>query len=210
MADIRLVRPRGSQVWLVTGAVASVALVVWAVATFFGDPTQPDEQPRIGAAADFGANRAPVIPAQPTPLGALSPLRDRDLGRLVQFSAVTESRVVDRKTWVRTEDGRRILLRFDPEPPEGALGSIAPGRGINMEGYLARISEAEFKVWLDTLNVSIPRPPPGRKFGDLPSQEFLSRDSMYVKTFYISVRPEGINPKAKERPEAAVASGEGS
>ena len=192
MADIRLVRPRGSRIWIWTGPLALVALAAWAIATFAGDPTDPGEQPQVGAAANFGAERAPVLPAQSAPFQSLVPLQERDLGRLVHLTAVAQSRVVDNKVWVQTDGGRRILLRFEPAPPPEALSGIRPGARIDLDGYLQKISRAEFNVWIDTLGVSIPRPPPGRKFGDLPNPEFARIDSLFIKTFYVSVRPEAL------------------
>jgi hypothetical protein len=177
-----------------------VALAAWAIATFGGDPTDPDEQPQIGAAANFGAERAPVLPAQSAPFQSLVPLQERDLGRLVHLTAIVQSRVVDNKVWVQTVGGRRILLRFEPAPPEGALAGVRPGARIDVDGYLQKISRAEFKVWIDTLGVSVPRPPPGRKFGDLPNPEFARIDSLFIKNFYVSVRPEELaKSRAAER-----------
>ena len=46
--------------------------------------------------------------------------------------------------------------------------------------------------------MSIPRPPPGRKFGDLPVPAFARLDSKFVKTFYISVRPEALGVRENE------------
>ncbi len=63
---------------------------------------------------------------------------------------------------------------------------------VELDGYLSKISNAEFKVWMDTLGVHIPRPPPGNKFGDLPDPSFARVDSLFIKSFYISVRPEAL------------------
>lgn len=175
-----------------TGTLALAATAVWAVATWAGDPTDPEEPPRVGAAARFGEGRAPVLPAQAAPFPSLVPLRERDLGRLVHLTGVANSPVVNGKVWVRTPGEYRILLRFEPSPPAGALARIRPGSPIDVQGYLQDISRAEFTMWIDTLGVSIPRPPPGRKFGDLPDPEFARIDSLYIGNFYISVRPEAL------------------
>jgi hypothetical protein len=71
---------------------------------------------------------------------------------------------------------------------------------VDLDGYLEKISEAEFQVWMDSLGVSIPRPPPGRKFGDLPEPAFARIDSLFIKNFYISVRPEALQPKETRPP----------
>lgn len=199
MADIRIVRPRPSRVWVWTGLLAATALLVWGSTLIFGDRTSPEAQPRIGAAANFGAERAPVLPAQTASFESLVPLQDRDLGRLVQIRAVAESGVRDRAVWVRTEGGRRILLRFEPAPDSGsveatAIRRIGVGTPIRVDGYLDRISRAELEVLLDSLGVALPRPPPGRKFGDLPDPEFMKADSLFIRTYYISVRPEALRP----------------
>lgn len=195
MADIRLVRPRVERLWLWIGVLAVVALLFWASAFVFGDATDPTEQPRVGAAAGFGAERAPVLPAQTVPLETLIPLQTRDLGRLVRLTGVAESRVASNAVWIRSSGGRRILVRFQPPPPEGALSGLGPGSAVSFDGYLQKISRAEFKEWVDTLNIAVPRPPPGRKFGDLPDPAFMRVDSLFVRDFYISVRPEGIEPE---------------
>jgi hypothetical protein len=198
MADIRLARSRSARVWLWTGALAAIGIVVWASAFFLGDATAPDELPRVGAALDLGAERPPVLPAQPVPLQTLTPLDTRDRGRLVSISGVAESGVRAAAVWVRTTGGRRLLVRFEPEPPEGALSGIGPGSRVELDGYLADISRAEFNVWMDTLGVRIPRPPPGRRFGDLPDPNFARVDSLFVKEFYVSVRPEALTRERDE------------
>src|SRR5688572_27242114 len=81
MADIRLVRPRGSLVWAGTGALALAGMILWASAYVVGDATAVDNLPRVGAAAGFGADRAPVLPMEPVPFSTLVPLQTRDLGR---------------------------------------------------------------------------------------------------------------------------------
>ncbi len=206
MPDIRLVRPQGSRIWIWTGGLALIALLFWAAATFLGDPTDPAEQPRIGAAADFGADRAPVLPAQAVPFSAVTPIEMGDLGRLVHFTGTAESRVVSNAVWARHPEGWRILIRFEPPPPDGALADagIRAGR-IDVEGYLESLARAEFNVWADTLNISIPRPPPGTRFGQVPSPEFLRLDSLYIRDYYISVRPEGL--QRRERGDQAARAG---
>ena len=39
---------------------------------------------------------------------------------------------------------------------------------------------SEFRQIVDSLNVRIPRPPPARKFGDLPDPSFARVDSLYA------------------------------
>lgn len=190
MADIRLVRSHTSRIWLWTGLLAAVGLALWASAFLFGDATE--EQRAVGADLEIGSARAPVLPAQAIPLQTLVPLQSRDLGMLVRVTGVAESRARANALWVRSEGGRRILLRFEPPPPPEALSRFAPGTRVELEGYLEKISRAEFLVWMDTLGVSIPRPPPGRKFGDLPDPGFARVDSLFVKSYYISVRPEAL------------------
>ena len=46
----------------------------------------------------------------------LLPLDNRELGRLVHLRATAESGVRGNAVWVRTPTGRRILVRFEPEP----------------------------------------------------------------------------------------------
>lgn len=200
MPDIRLVRPRGARIWLWAGSLAVLGLALWSTAFFFGDATDPEEPPRVGAALDFGDERAPLLPPRAVPLETLVPLRTRDLGRLIRVSGVAESGVRNNALWVRGAGGRRILVRFEPAPPEGALSRFGPGTAVELDGYLEKISRAEFVAWMDTLNVRVPTPPPGRKFGDLPDPNFARVDSLFVKTFYVSVRPEALNvPAASDR-----------
>ncbi|HEV2150432.1 MAG TPA: hypothetical protein VGR37_23735 [Longimicrobiaceae bacterium] len=194
MPDIRLVRPRGSHLWLLIGGLVTVALAVLAFSLFFGDPTEAAETARVGARADFGAKRAPVIPVEPTPFEAVSQLSEADLGTLVRLTGVAESRVAGNSLWVRSAGGRRILVRFEPPPPEGTRLGIVPGGAVRLDGYIQKIAQAELKVRLDTLGVRLPRPTPrvGGKFGDLPDSGFLRVDSLFVKGFYVSVRPEAL------------------
>jgi hypothetical protein len=171
MPDIRLVRPRSSHVWISTGVLAAVALLIWSVSTFVvGDRTAPKQQPRVGAAANFGAERAPVLPMRAAAFATLLPLQESDLGRLVHLSGSAESRVVSNWIWVRSNTGARV----------------------DVAGYVQKISRAEFNAWVDSLAIAIPRPPPGRKFGDLPSPDFIRLDSLFIKEYYLSVRPEGL------------------
>jgi hypothetical protein len=195
MADIRLARPRGSRVWLWTGVLAFLGIALWASAFFIGDATDPAEQPRVGAALDLGAVRPEVLPAQSVPLQSLTPLETRDLGRLVHLTGVAESRVRQNAVWVRTAGGRRILVRFEPPPEPELIAGIGPGSTLALDGYLAKISRAEFEVWMDTLGVRIPRPPPAPRFGNLPDPNFARIDSLFVKNFYVSVRPEAFRPE---------------
>jgi hypothetical protein len=202
MADIRLVRPRGDRLWLLMGAIALAGLLLWGSAFVFGDATDPEEQPRVGAAADFGAVRAPVLPVSSVPFQTLLPVQQRDLGRLVRLNGVAESGRHRNAVWVRAASGHRILVRFEPEPPAEQMPSVSPGRSVDFEGYLQKISRAEFLEWADSLRISIPRPPPARKFGDLPDPSFARVDSLFIREYYISVRPQGMTPAA---PAEAVA-----
>jgi hypothetical protein len=197
MPDIRLVRRQGSQIWIWSGVLAAIGLSVWAAAFIFGDPTDPAEQPRVGAAAQFGAERAQVLPMEPVPFASLTPLSRGDLGRLVRFSGVAETSPVRGNVWVRASDGRRILMRLEPLPPEGVLANFRPGRSIQVDGYLQNISRAEFIAWADSLGISIPRPPPAPRFGQLPGPEFARIDALFIQDFYISVRPEALQREAQ-------------
>lgn len=206
MADIRLVRPKASRVWFLMIGLATVGLLFWASAFIVGDATDPDELPQVGASANFGSVRAPVLPVESVPFGSLTPVQTRDLGRLVRVNGVAESVIRRNSLWVRTNDGYRILVQFEPTPPDGALSGIGPGSSIRMDGYLHNLALAEFKQIIDSLNVSVPRPPPARKFGDLPNPSFARVDSLYIKNYYVSVRPEGIDvdddPVESEDPAA--------
>lgn len=205
MPDIRLLRPRGDRLWLWVGLFALLGLLAWASAFVVGDATE--EKREVGANLGFGEVRAPVIPAQPTPFRAISSLQARDLGRLVRVEGVVQSRVAANAAWVRTEGGRRILVRFEPAPPPEDLQQVVRSGGtVELDGYLSKISRAEFEVWMDTLGVNVPRPPPGRKFGDLPDPNFARVDSLFVKNFYISVRPEALRDDAEPADSAAAAS----
>jgi hypothetical protein len=202
MADIRLARPRGSRVWLWTGVLAFLGIALWSSAFFFGDATAPDEQPRVGAALDLGAHRPEVLPAQSVPLQTLSPLETRDLGRLVRLTGVAESRVRQNAVWVRTTGGRRMLVRFEPAPQPELISRLGPGSSLDLDGYLARISRAEFQVWMDSLGVRVPRPPPAARFGNLPDPDFARIDSLFIKNFYVSVRPEALQPDPRADAES--------
>lgn len=172
--------------------LATLGLAVWAWGTFLRDPTEDTRDIRIGAAANFGPERAPVLPAAPVPLDSVAPIDTRDIGRYVRLRGVVIAGVRHGAAWVRAADGRRLLVRFEPLPPEGALRGVRPGAGLDVAGYVDKLALAEFRVWMDTLQVNIPRPPPGLKFGDPPDSSFLRVDSLFVKTFYLSVRPEGL------------------
>jgi hypothetical protein len=192
MVDIRLVQPRGSRIWGVAGFLAFIGLLLWASAFIVGDATAPEQLPGVGAGAGFGSIRAPVLPAQAIPFGSLVPPRTRDLGRLVRISGVAESRIAASSLWVRTPQGYRILVRFEPAADPDLLRGIGAGSAIAFDGYVQSIAVAEFLQLMDSLNVRIPRPPPARKFGDLPDPSFARVDSLFIKDYYISVRPEGI------------------
>jgi hypothetical protein len=201
MADIRLVQPRAGRLWLWMIGLALVGVLLWASKFVVGDATDPERARGVGANAGFGEARAPLIPMPAEPFQDVDPVETRDLGRLVRITGVVENGVRGNSAWVRSSEGRRILIRFEPPPPEELLARFGPGRSVSLDGYVEKISRAEFDVWMDTLGASIPRPPPGRKFGDLPDPAFARLDSMFVKTFYISVRPEALAPP--ETPDEA-------
>jgi hypothetical protein len=190
--DIRLVRGRESRVWLSVSLLAGAGILLLIAVTMFGGDATMSEKRQVGAAANFGANRAPVLPMETQPFESLLPLDTRELGRLVHLRAVAETGVRGNAVWVRTPTGRRILVRFEPAPPVAALRGMGPGSMLDVNGYVQKISRAEFDLWTDTLNVVIPRPRPGIKFGDLPDSGFAKIDSLFIKNFYVSVRPEGL------------------
>lgn len=192
MPDIRLVQGSSARLWFLVAALAVAALLAWGSAFMVGDATAPDELPRVGAAANFGANRPSVPPIEPVPFERLTPIQTRDRGRLVEVSGVAESRVALNSVWVRTTDGFRVLVRFEPAPPADALQGIYPGAPVELVGYVQNIALAELQQVLDSLGVRLPRPPPARKFGDMPNPAFAREDSLYIKEYYVSVRPEGI------------------
>lgn len=200
MTDIRLIRPKGSRIWGIAGAFAFVGLVLWASAFVVGDATAPDELPRVGAAAGFGSGRATVLPANPVPFTAVTPPTTRDLGRLVRVTGIAESRVAASSVWIRTPDGYRVLVRFEPRPDPALLGGVGSGATVDFDGYLQNIAVAEFLQIMDSLGVRIPRPPPARKFGDLPDPGFARIDSLFIKDYYVSVRPEGILTESDSQP----------
>ena len=140
----------------------------------------------------------------------LLPLDTRELGRLVHLRATAETGVRGNAVWVRTPTGRRILVRFEPDPPATALRGLGPGSALDVNGYVQKISRAEFDLWTDSLNVVIPRPRPGTKFGDLPDSGFAKIDSLFIKNFYVSVRPEGLRHSrstASMRPDTTLGTG---
>jgi hypothetical protein len=190
--DIRFVRGRGQRVWLWVSALAGIGILFILAAAIFGDPTAHGRYGGVGAAANFGADRAPVLPVVVESFDNVDKLNDRELGRVVHLVGTAETPVRRAAVYVRTAEGRRILVRFEPVPPAGMLSSMCAGCGVNVVGYLQKISRAEFNVWMDTLGYIVPRPKPGVKFGDLPDSGFMRIDSLFVKEFYISVRPEGI------------------
>lgn len=205
--DIRLVRGRESRVWLWVGLLAGAGILVLVAAAVFGDQTMSAKR-QVGAAANFGADRAEVLPMQTEEFETLLPLDTRELGRLIHLSGTAESAVRANAVWVRTPSGRRILVRFEPEPPAGALRAYGPGSHLDVNGYLSKVSRAEFNMWMDTLRVAIPRPRPGTKFGDVPDSGFAKIDSLFIKSFYLSVRPEGLRrarSTATLRPDTTLA-----
>lgn len=187
--DIRLVR-RSSKVWLWVGTLAVGALLLWSSAYLFGDATRGAQQKAVGAAANFGADRAAVLPAEVEAFESILPIEDRELGRLVRLQGTALSRVSASSLWMQARGGRRILVRFEPTPETAPR--YAPGSAVRVDGYVQKISAAEFGAWIDSLGVSLPRPRPGVKFGDLPDSGFARVDSLFIRNYYISVRPEGI------------------
>jgi hypothetical protein len=190
--DIRLVRGRNQRLWIWTLAIVAVALAVWASAFVLGDATdRPGVQ--VGAKANFGADRAQVVPMQSEAFESALPLEDRELGRLLRINGTAESRTVRNAVWVRTANPRRwILVRVEPVPKGKAIQPYYPGSAVQLQGYLQKISRAEFDAWIDSLDVGLPRPTPGVKFGDLPDSGFIRIDSLFIRDYYISVRPEAV------------------
>ncbi|HSU15406.1 hypothetical protein [Longimicrobium sp.] len=190
--DIRLVRGRNQRVWFWTIVLVGVGLIAITAAAIFGDPTAHGRYGGVGAAANFGSDRAPVLPVVIEPFENVDKLTDRELGRVVHLVGTAETGVRRNAIYVRTPRGRRILLRFEPAPTPAQLRGMCVGCGVNVNGYLQKISRAEFNVWMDTLRFVVPRAKPGVKFGDLPDSSFMRIDSLFVKDYYVSVRPEGI------------------
>ncbi|HET7233576.1 MAG TPA: hypothetical protein VFJ16_26425, partial [Longimicrobium sp.] len=203
--DIRITRGRNHRVWLWTAMIVGVAGLAILAAALFGDPTAKGTVRGVGAAANFGKDRAPVQPVVIESFENVKRLTDRELGRIVHLTGTAESGVRRSAVYVRTPTGRRILVRFEPAPTPEQLRGIFNGGGVNVDGYLMKISRAEFNVWMDTLGVVIPRAKPGVKFGDLPDSNFIRIDSLFIKDYYISVRPEGIGRPGAAPPVAAAA-----
>jgi hypothetical protein len=200
MVDIRLVRPRGGKVWLWTGSLAALALLALALSMLLGDPTATRATRKRMAV--FPTERSPVTPLRAVEFEAVRPLESRALGRLLHLSGTAQSGVVRNAVWVKSGGGRRILVRFEPAPPPGALRAVSGGQ-VEVDGYVTKIARAEFLSWMDSLGVTIPRPEPGVKFGDLPDSNFVRVDSLFVKDYYLSVRPDGIAPHAAPPPVTA-------
>ena len=199
--DIRLVRGRRSRVWLWAGLLAGGGLLVLLVAMVFGGDRTMEGARQVGADANFGAGRGAVLPMEPQRFETLIPLDTREVGRLVHLEATAESGLRGGAVWVRASGGRRLLVRFDPEPE---TLRISPGARLAVNGYVQKLSRAEFDLWTDTLGVAIPRPKPGVKFGDLPDSSFARIDSLFVRDYFLLVRPEGLRPgrtTADMRPE---------
>ena len=194
MPDIRLVRPRNSHVWLWSGLTAFVAILVWIGSTFFfGDATAAAAGKKVGARAGFGADRSEVLPLRSESFAEALPLEDRELGRLLRFTGTAESGVRRGALWVRSPTNHRILIRFEPLPEDSALlRRFYPGAQVRVDGYLQKVALAEYAAWMDSLGVVVPRPAPGVKFGDLPDSSFARVDSLFIKNYYLSVRPAGI------------------
>ncbi|HEU0014955.1 MAG TPA: hypothetical protein VFQ45_14805 [Longimicrobium sp.] len=200
--DIRLVRGRDSRVWMWVTLLAGAAIGLLVLAMLFGDGTGGPKR-QVGAAANFGADRGEVLPMRRDDFDALLPLDTRELGRVVRLVAWAETPVRGDAVWVRTLTNRRVLVRFEPSPEAGALRRVTPGSRVDLDGYVQKISRAELRIWTDTLGVVLPRPKPGVKFGDLPDSSFARVDSLFIKDFYVSVRPEGISPKRAPAPAPA-------
>lgn len=190
--DIRLARGRTDRLWLWITLLVLAGLAVWGSVYVVGDATRASLEKQVGANAGFGAVRGPLIPAEAQPFSEVASLQPRDLGRLLHVSGTAASGVRGNALWLHASDGRRILVRFEPPPPAEALRRFSPGSHVALEGYLSKISRAEFLLWMDSLGVGVPRPPPGRKFGDLPDPNFARVDSLFVKGYYLSVRPQAL------------------
>ncbi len=203
--DVRLTRGKNHRVWMWVTLIVGVSVVALLAAAVFGDRTQGGTVRGVGAASNFGKDRAPVQPVVIEPFEQVKRLTDRELGRIVQLTGTAESGVRRSAVYVRTPSGRRILIRFEPAPAPEQLRGVVNGGGVNVTGYLMKISRAEFNVWMDTLRVVIPRPKPGVKFGDLPDSNFMRVDSLFIKDYYVSVRPEGIGRPGVAPPVAAQA-----
>ncbi|HEX7239930.1 MAG TPA: hypothetical protein VF263_06665 [Longimicrobiaceae bacterium] len=204
MPDIRLVRPRGSRVWLWTGGLVAASLLVLAFSAFFGDPTETARTRGAGAAANFGAERGAVIPVVATPFESIPQLTPGTVGLLVHLTGTAESVVRNNAVWVRARGGRRILVRFEPAPPAGTRIPVYAGGGVSLDGYVQRIARAELEVVLRSLGVGLPRPSPGVKFGDIPDSGFIRIDSLFVKNYYVSVRPQALSGGTPARPGPAA------
>lgn len=197
MPDIRLVRPRGSKLLVILGALIVVGLVAWSSSYLVGDATA-EKQRGIGAKSGLGEVRAPVIPARPVGFETIMPIEPKDLGRLVRLTGTAETRTVAGVVWVRADDRRRILVRWEPLPAGTTnVPSAGPGSRVQVDGYLQRISRAEFKMLADSVGAYVPRPPPGVKFGDQPDSNFARVDSMFIKDYYVSARPSLPGPVAR-------------
>lgn len=190
MADIRIVRPRGSHLWLWSGVLAGLALVALALSWVFGDPTMRGRNKDKEAA--LNAQRAPVTPLRAVRFESALPLETRQIGRLLYLDGTAESRQVRGAVWVKTANGRRILVRFEPDTSAKGLRWLGYGSRVQANGYVTKIGRAELNAWLDSLGVVLPRPRPGEKFGDLPDSNFVRVDSLFIKDYYLSVRSGGL------------------
>lgn len=200
--DIRLVRGRSHRLWAWIATLVGVMALAYLAGVFLGDPT--DGRGRAsGANANFGADRGAVVPIRAGPFESAFPLQDRELGRLLRVRGWAESQMRGGSLWVRTTAGRWILMRFEPSAPSGS--NYYPGAPVDVVGYLEKISLAEFNAWLDTLGVYLPRPRPGVKFGDLPDSGFTRVDTLFIRSYYISVRPEGTTREAVQAATVAPA-----
>ncbi|HEX9938340.1 MAG TPA: hypothetical protein VGB15_14490, partial [Longimicrobium sp.] len=182
--DIRLTRGKNHRVWMWVSLIVGASVAAMLAAAVFGDKTKGGTVRGVGANANFGKDRAPVQPVVIESFQEVKRLTDRELGRIVNLTGTAESGVRRSAVYVRTPTGRRILVRFEPTPTPEQLRGIFNGGGVNVNGYLMKISRAEFNVWMDTLGVVIPRPKPGVKFGDLPDSNFMRVDSLFVKDYY--------------------------
>ena len=123
--DIRLVRGRESRVWLWVGLLAGISIAVLIAAAVFGDQTMSAKR-QVGAAANFGADRAEVLPMQTEEFETLLPLDTRELGRLANTYS-NEGRPAPLVTPPALRVGiRRLIEPVLPGVPVLSLAELPP------------------------------------------------------------------------------------